>query len=56
MGPQKPAPEPPVNKEDDAEYPFALLPFESVKLADGRGANRPWLQALPDPCTSAHGE
>jgi anaerobic selenocysteine-containing dehydrogenase len=29
-----------------------LVPFESVKSADGRGANRPWLQELPDPLSS----
>ena len=35
--------------EGDAEgFPFQLLPYESVKMADGRGANRPWLQELPD--------
>lgn len=34
------------------EYPFHLVPFESVKVADGRGANRPWLQALPDPLST----
>ncbi len=28
---------------------FALMPFESLKLGDGRGASRPWLQELPDP-------
>jgi anaerobic selenocysteine-containing dehydrogenase len=29
-----------------------LVPFESVKSGDGRGANRPWLQELPDPLAS----
>ena len=37
---------------DDGEYPFLLLPFESIKTADGRGANRPWLQELPDPMST----
>jgi anaerobic selenocysteine-containing dehydrogenase len=34
------------------EYGFVLLPFESVKTADGRGANRPWLQEHPDPMST----
>jgi len=28
---------------------FTLLPFASLAHFDGRGANRPWLQELPDP-------
>ena len=36
----------------EVEYPFHLLPFESVKIGDGRGANRPWLQVLPDPLST----
>ena len=32
---------------------FALIPFESTGLADGSGAALPWLQALPDPVTTA---
>ncbi len=30
---------------------FVLYPFSSVKGFDGRAANRPWLQELPDPVT-----
>ncbi|WP_462136895.1 molybdopterin-dependent oxidoreductase [Candidatus Mycalebacterium sp.] len=29
-----------------------LMPFPSAKLYDGRGANKPWLQELPDSLTS----
>jgi molybdopterin-containing oxidoreductase family iron-sulfur binding subunit len=37
---------------DDSEA-FVLLPFESVKSSfDGRGAERPWLQVLPDPLST----
>jgi molybdopterin-containing oxidoreductase family iron-sulfur binding subunit len=30
---------------------FALITYPSASLFDGRGANRPWLQELPDPVT-----
>lgn len=36
-----------------ASYPFYLLPYESITLSDGRGANLPWLQETPDPMTTA---
>jgi len=32
---------------------FYLIPFASTSLTDGRGAHLPWLQATPDPITSA---
>jgi molybdopterin-containing oxidoreductase family iron-sulfur binding subunit len=32
---------------------YRLHPYASVALFDGRGANRPWLQELPDPITQA---
>ena len=32
---------------------FHLVPFASTSLTDGRGAHLPWLQATPDPVTSA---
>lgn len=32
---------------------FYLVPFESITLSDGRGANQPWLQEIPDPMTTA---
>jgi anaerobic selenocysteine-containing dehydrogenase len=34
------------------EYPFVLHPYSSLALHDGRGANLPWMQELPDPLTS----
>ena len=35
------------------EGTFFLVPFASVSLTDGRGADLPWLQATPDPITTA---
>ena len=35
----------------ESEYPFVLHPYVSTVLHDGRGANLPWLQELPDPLT-----
>ena len=40
------------SSEDD-KYPFYLLPYESLTLSDGRGADQPWLQETPDPMTTA---
>ena len=34
-------------------FPFHLMPFASTSLTDGRGAHLPWLQATPDPITTA---
>jgi len=36
---------------DSDAYPFILHPYVSNSLRDGRGANLPWLQELPDPLT-----
>jgi anaerobic selenocysteine-containing dehydrogenase len=36
----------------ESEYPFVLHPFLTATLLDGRGANLPWLQELPDQMTS----
>ena len=33
-------------------YPFLLQPYLSYAFHDGRGANLPWMQELPDPITS----
>ena len=38
---------------DSGQYPFHLIPFQSNSITDGRGANLPWLQAAPDPLTTA---
>ncbi|MGH7229953.1 MAG: molybdopterin-dependent oxidoreductase [Nitrospiraceae bacterium] len=37
----------------DQQFPFYFYPYPSVALYDGRGANRPWLQELPDPLSTA---
>jgi len=52
--PRAAAPEPAaaVLEGGEGEYRFVLLPFESVKTAEGRGANRPWLQEHPDPMST----
>ena len=31
--------------------PFELIVYPTIQFLDGRGANRPWLQELPDPMT-----
>jgi anaerobic selenocysteine-containing dehydrogenase len=54
----------PTTKELPAEAPepkfagpagetFHLVPFSSTSMGEGQGAHLPWLQALPDPLTSA---
>lgn len=37
---------------DEKEFPFYFYPFPSAGLHYGEGANRPWLQELPDPLTT----
>ena len=37
---------------DTKESPFALQPYLTQTFGDGRGANLPWMQELPDPMTS----
>jgi anaerobic selenocysteine-containing dehydrogenase len=38
---------------NEEKYPFHLLPYPSITLSDGRGANHPLLQEVPDPMTTA---
>lgn len=38
---------------DPEQFPLYLLPYESITLSDGRGANQPWLQETADPMTTA---
>lgn len=42
----------PVFTGDSDNYPFILHPYLSTALHDGRGANLPWIQELPDAMTS----
>ena len=37
---------------DKKTFPFVLHPYLTQTFNDGRGANLPWLQELPDPMTS----
>jgi len=37
---------------DEQEFPFYLHPYQTQTFNDGRGANLPWMQELPDPMTS----
>ncbi|MCH7894586.1 MAG: molybdopterin-dependent oxidoreductase [Proteobacteria bacterium] len=37
---------------NESEYRFVMQPYLSLAFQDGRGANLPWLQELPDPLTS----
>ena len=36
----------------EIDYPFVLHPYLTSTFLDGRGANLPWLQEMPDPMTS----
>jgi molybdopterin-containing oxidoreductase family iron-sulfur binding subunit len=35
------------------QFPFQLQPYLSLQYHDGRAANLPWMQELPDPASSA---
>jgi len=43
---------PPEFSGSEEDYPFILHPYLSANFHDGRGANLPWMQELPDPMTS----
>ncbi|MDH3207752.1 MAG: molybdopterin-dependent oxidoreductase [Gemmatimonadota bacterium] len=53
-GPSGAGPQPAGGRFEGApnDYPFVLLPFESVRSGTGRAANRPWMQELPDPLST----
>jgi anaerobic selenocysteine-containing dehydrogenase len=36
----------------ESDQPFVLHPYATIAFRDGRGANQPWMQELPDPLTS----
>src|SRR5580704_9224883 len=35
------------------QFPFEFQPYLSLQYHDGRAANLPWMQELPDPASSA---
>jgi molybdopterin-containing oxidoreductase family iron-sulfur binding subunit len=43
---------PPEYEGPSGEGTFALVVFPQIAMYDGRNANRPWLQELPDPATT----
>ena len=43
----------PVRSGAADQYPFEFQPYLSLQYHDGRGANLPWMQELPDPASSA---
>lgn len=48
-----PGPEEPEFGGKEEDFPFSLIPFVHNSLGAGEGANLPWLQAAPDPITTA---
>lgn len=46
------APAEPEISGDPETYPFSFHPYLSLAFGDGRGANLPWMQEMPDPLTS----
>ncbi len=46
-------PETPESGGSESSYKYAMVPFSSTSLSNGEGAHLPWLQATPDPITTA---
>ena len=44
---------PPSFTGEPAQFPLQFQPYLSLQFHDGRGANLPWMQELPDPVSSA---
>ncbi|HZS50886.1 MAG TPA: molybdopterin-dependent oxidoreductase [Bryobacterales bacterium] len=44
---------PAVFSGEAAQFPLYFQPYLSLQFQDGRGANLPWMQELPDPVSSA---
>ena len=42
---------PPPRMAHETENEFFVITYPTIQFFDGRGANRPWLQELPDPLT-----
>ncbi|MBI3665183.1 MAG: molybdopterin-dependent oxidoreductase [Acidobacteria bacterium] len=38
---------------DTSQFPYYFHPYPSLQFGDGRAANLPWMQELPDPVSSA---
>lgn len=51
--PEPPRYEPATFSGSPDEFPLYFHPYPSIGLRHGEGANRPWLQELPDPLTTA---
>ena len=49
--PPRPVPPKPAPAIEQARGDFYLVVYPSATVSDGRGANKPWLQELPDPVT-----
>ena len=45
-------PDPAASSSSSQGRSMTLIPFETIKAADGRAANRPWMQELPDPLST----
>ena len=51
--PRLPKTEGPAFEGDPAKHPLLLTVYPSIAFYDGRGANLPWLQEMPDPVSTA---